>query len=311
METPLISIIIPVYNAQLYINEAIESVIQQSYNNIQIIITDDGSTDNSVAIIKALNDQRIEIYETQKNEGQANRLNFGIEKAKGDFICIMHADDVMVSTKLEKQLKFLLQNPQIGICGCNILLMGTQSGEIKYPQFDQECKNMLLSAPPFAHSAILAKKEVFSNLNTVYYQHLVPAEDYDLWVRLATQNTFANIQEPLLKYRIHAQQIGTLKKDREAIVLSEIRKKIISLFFKINEKRDIDICFKTLFGSEKENISYSLYGIKLMWKQNKKLKFFSSSKLKGRFKHLLYLVFKNIPVHNRMLLVCSDRKSVV
>ncbi|MBL0358837.1 MAG: glycosyltransferase [Chitinophagaceae bacterium] len=292
MKQPLISVIIPVYNAQLFLQEAIESVIHQTYKNLQIIITDDGSTDNSVSIARQLRDERIEIYVAAANQGQAHQLNLGISKATGEFICIMHADDIMNIDKLDKQYEFLLNNPTVGICGCNLTLTGSKTGEVQYPEYDQQCKDMLLSAPPFAHSAVLARKQVFENHYPVYSQHLVPAEDYDLWVRLARTNVYANIQEPLLQYRIHPEQIGTLKKDKEEIVLTEIRKKIIARCFEIKNDDEIDKCFNTIYATASSDADDTLHCIQLLWNRNKKIKFFSAAVLKGRLKHVLLITMK-------------------
>jgi glycosyltransferase involved in cell wall biosynthesis len=303
---PLISVVIPVYNAGLFLKEAIESVLQQTYKNLQIIITDDGSTDNSVFVAKQFKDERIEIYVAPVNQGQAYQLNLGIKKAKGEFICIMHADDIMNISKLEKQYNFLLKNPAIGICGCNLNLTGGKSGEVKYPEHDQQCKDMLLSAPPFAHSAVLLRKQVLENLTPVYYQHLVPAEDYDLWVRLAGKTLYGNIQEPLLQYRIHPEQIGVLKKDKEETVLAEIRRKLIASCFEISNEDEISRCFNTVYNNTFTQVDEMLQSIQVLWERNKKINIFSTAVLKGRLKHLLYITMIKIPVSRRVGILFSS-----
>lgn len=112
MNMPLISIIMPVYNAECYLNQAISSCLNQSYQNIELILIDDGSVDKSIEIINNIinKDNRVKLFFTPTNQGPATARNIGLEKAQGDYITFLDSDDFIANDKLEKQLNFMLQN---------------------------------------------------------------------------------------------------------------------------------------------------------------------------------------------------------
>ncbi|HHV6902569.1 TPA: glycosyltransferase family 2 protein, partial [Haemophilus influenzae] len=112
MNMPLISIIMPVYNAECYLNQAILSCLNQSYQNIELILIDDGSTDKSIEIINNIinKDKRVKLFFTSTNQGSAAARNIGLGKAQGDYITFLDSDDFIANDKLEKQLNFMLQN---------------------------------------------------------------------------------------------------------------------------------------------------------------------------------------------------------
>jgi glycosyltransferase involved in cell wall biosynthesis len=285
----LVSVIIPTYNAQFYIKEAVLSILEQSYDNLQILILDDGSTDDTVSLIRSFNDSRIEIHCSTQNWGQAFQLNLGISLAKGEFIAIMHADDIALKDKLLKQIEFLNRHPLIGVCGCFVNLFGDKYGIWSYPESNQSCKNMLLNSVPFAHSTVVIRSSVIKQLNCLYEQDMVPAEDYDLWIKLATKTEFANLQEPLLNYRIHQNQIGHTENDKLENVFIEIRKRLIKSFFKIENEQQINGCLMALYYyesvTETKNVTDA---ISFLWKKNKETQFFSDSFFKGRLRHIVY-----------------------
>lgn len=277
----------PAYNSELFLQEAVESVLNQTYQNLQVLILDDGSTDNTVAIAKQFTDPRIEVLASPVNRGQAHQLNLGILKAEGDFICIMHSDDIMHEQRIQQQYDFLCANPSIGLCGANIQLIGEANEICVYPFSNQQCRNMLLSANPFAHSAVFFRKIILADIEQPYSQDMVPAEDYDLWVRLAVTTRFGNLQEVLLDYRIHPNQIGQTKKDREADLLLQIRRKIITDLFAVKGQVQSQTCLEVLYvNTAKFSLNETVQAIDILWTNNMRTGFFEQKVLRGRLKHI-------------------------
>ena len=184
----LVSVILPVYNAQKYLEEAIESIINQTYTNFEFIIIDDGSGDNSLNIINKYQkqDSRILVI-TRENKGLVYTLNEGINQAKGKYIARMDADDISLSNRFEKQIE-LLENSNIDICGCHYLLVDEYNninGLNLTPLSHEMCFLSLASKVPFAHPSVMIRKEFLDKNNLKYGQseHKI-AEDFDLWMRM-------------------------------------------------------------------------------------------------------------------------------
>jgi glycosyltransferase involved in cell wall biosynthesis len=185
--------------------------------NWELIIINDGSTDNSHQIItdfiqKLTN--KVQYFHLETNKGLPYCLNLGIQHAKGEYIARMDADDVMMEKRLQKQITFLEQNSNIGLVGSptiDINEYGNRIGMIDVPLSDKDIKNALPFFCSIIHGTILIRKKILAN--GVYYRNLYRyAEDYDLWFRLANITQFANLPEPLIKRRIHNQQITFSKK---------------------------------------------------------------------------------------------------
>src|SRR5690606_28917246 len=113
MREPLVTVFMPVYNSEQYIREALESILNQTYQNLDILLVDDGSTDRSVEIIKSYQDTRIRLIQNEKNMGIPYTRNVGLKEAKGKYIAIMDSDDIAVSNRIERQIQYLETNPHI------------------------------------------------------------------------------------------------------------------------------------------------------------------------------------------------------
>lgn len=304
---PLISVIIPTHNAEKFIREAVESIIRQTYSHLQILILDDASSDATLSIVEKLADPRIEIYRSSVNKGQSYQLNLGIAHSKGDYISVMHADDAAKSDKLEKQIEFLNDHPEVGICGCHVNLIGDKKGLWTYPLHSRQCKDMLLNTPPFAHPAVLIRKNVLDKIPSPYDLQMVAAEDYDLWVRLATVTEFGNVQEALLNYRIHPQQISQVRKVQEDQAVFEIRIRLVGRFFRIEDREQIRLAVKAVYYPEDVSTAQVIASIALLWKQNKKFAFFTRSCLRGTFRHRLFEAFSATPFSKRLRILLTSK----
>ncbi len=214
MPSLLVSIVLPVYNCEKYITECLESIVTQTYKNWELIIVDDGSTDRSAIVIDWYIIKKINNINFVKipHRGFTNCLNFAISLAKGKYIARMDADDIMLPTRLEKQVIFLKQHPHIGILGTNAYEIN-ENGEIfsilKKPEGDFNIKKAFSYDCPILHPSVMMHKSLFDN-NSYDECNLVP-EDYELWIRLKDVTMFENLQEPLIKKRKHLSQMTYFK----------------------------------------------------------------------------------------------------
>jgi glycosyltransferase involved in cell wall biosynthesis len=204
-QNPLISVVMPAYNSEKTVGEAIKSVLKQTYRNFEFIIVDDGSTDRSLEIIKiyARKDRRIKILHNKKNEGIAKTRNYGIKKSKGKYIAVQDSDDISSPRRFEKQVDFLEKNPDVGVVGSFIEIFDN-SKKIrdirKYPKEDKKLREMIFFVCPIAQPSTMIRKETLEKVG-LYDKKYPLSEDIDLWFRIGEKYKFSNIQEVLLKYR--------------------------------------------------------------------------------------------------------------
>lgn len=219
MSNPLVSVILPCYNAEKFIEASIASIISQTYSNLEIIAIDDSSTDNTFSILQILskNDNRIKILHNEKNAGLVFSLNKGIVNAKGKYIARMDADDISLPQRIEKQIKFMEQHTDVALCGSGYLIINSENketGKISLPSENEEIKAALLFTNAFAHPTVVIRKEILERCG-LYEEGLVPAEDYELWIRIAENYKIANIPAYLLKYRVHESNLTLTKKENQ------------------------------------------------------------------------------------------------
>jgi glycosyltransferase involved in cell wall biosynthesis len=199
----LISVILPVYNAEKYLQEAIASILQQSYRHFELLVLNDGSTDGSEAIVKTFSDPRI-VYVYHQNMGLAATLNKGIQLAQGEYIARHDNDDVSDAERLGKQLAFLQANPDVVLLGTAAEIIdenGKSTGRFHHhPNSNADLKWALLFNNPFVHSSVMFKKTAAVACGA-YSTDKNYFEDYHLWSCLAAQGQLANLSDCLLKYR--------------------------------------------------------------------------------------------------------------
>lgn len=203
---PIISVVLPVYNGDKYIKDAVTSVLNQTFKNFELIIINDGSTDNSLSIIKRImkEDKRIKLID-RHNRGLVFSLNEGISLARGEFIVRMDADDICLPTRFEKQFKFM-ESYNIDLCGSWIQPFEGDKylGVRKYPEKHGDIVISSIFYCPFAHPSTMIRSIVFRSLK---YEDEI-AEDYNLWCNIILNgHKVANLPEVLLKYRNHEEQI--------------------------------------------------------------------------------------------------------
>lgn len=234
---PLISVIMPAYNAEKYIAESIESILNQTFRNFELIILDDASSDKTKEIVLsyAQNDSRIVYVEKQNNNGPATLRNEGISLSKGTFIALNDADDISEVTRFEKQISVFNEQPNVGVCGSWMLNFGENIEPYVFeaPEQPIDIKLTFLSFDCLANSSAMFRKSCVENIE--YKKEYVPAEDYKLWSEVIVNHDFYIIQEPLLRYRLHENNISKTKAENIAISDLKIKSELFQKIFDLKE----------------------------------------------------------------------------
>ncbi|WP_103567464.1 glycosyltransferase family 2 protein [Campylobacter concisus] len=216
-KNPVVSVVMSVYNAEKYLDDAIQSILKQTYKNFEFVIINDGSNDRSLEIIKKYkNEDDHIILISRENRGLISSLNEGIAKARGEYIARMDADDISLPFRIEKQLQVMEHDKNIVVCGSWINIFGENINEkvARYFEHDKQIKANLLVSCCFAHPSVMIRKDALTNNNILYDERFKNAEDYYLWTQLAKVGKFYNIPEILLKYRFLETSITRLS-DRD------------------------------------------------------------------------------------------------
>ena len=206
IKSPSITVLMPVYNGFKYLDEAMKSILNQTFQNYEFIIIDDGSTDDSVKIIKSYDDNRIRLVENRNNLGQSETLNKGLSLTRGKYIARMDQDDISMPERLKKQFEFMENNSDVDVCGSWLQLMGKYNGILELETKSEKIKINLLTNENLAHPTVMIRNRTLVKYDLNYNPAYSVAQDYDLWVRMFEFCSFANIPEALIKYRMHDNQ---------------------------------------------------------------------------------------------------------
>ena len=205
----------PVYNAELYLREAIESILNQTFTDFEFLIINDGSTDSSKDIIVSYQDSRIRYVENESNLKLIATLNRGIDLAKGTYIARMDADDISMPDRLEKQVYFLENHSEYVSCSSWVETFkeNEKSNFIKYEENHELIRIKSLYQNHFCHGASLFRKDVVKALNLRFENKFIHAEDYYFFVKLSEKGKLYNIQETLLRVRQHDSNVSILSRN--------------------------------------------------------------------------------------------------
>ena len=215
MDTPpKITVLLPVYNCELYIQTAIESIMNQTFTDFELLIIDDASTDGTVSILKNIMDPRIQLIQKSKNSGYTNSLNYGLKIAKGEYIARMDADDISHPERFAQQLAYLDTNPEVVVCGTTYKIVGNDK-KIMLPELHEAIKIGLLWGNCISHPTVMIRKKIIEDFSIRYDTSKEPAEDYDLWVRILSFGKLHNLQEVLLEYRLYGNQVSRKRAEEQ------------------------------------------------------------------------------------------------
>jgi len=209
MTEPLLSVIMPVYNAERYVKQAIFSILDQSYKNLEFIIIDDGSTDKSLQVIESIRDDRIKLVKSGTNKGQIYTRNLGLQLAEGDYISQFDADDIAYPDKFKKQISFLERNKEIGMLGAWVKFIdkngNRMKGGWKLKAKPEIIPSIMLFKNYFLQSTVVYRKDCIKMFS--YREGFEVAEDYMIWLEIIEQFKCWNLQEYLVDYRIHSESV--------------------------------------------------------------------------------------------------------
>lgn len=194
IKQPLVTVLMPVYNGEKYLSEAIESILKQTYSNFEFLIIDDGSTDKSAQIISVFKskDRRIRVITHKRNKGLGDSLNEGISRSKGEFIARMDADDISLTDRLMEQVKIMLRQKNISLVGTRYAVIDQKGQFVRVEQSllsNELLKKVILFRSPFCHGSVMIRKHLLTlEKYSLQKKHF---EDYDLWARLSRITDFS------------------------------------------------------------------------------------------------------------------------
>jgi glycosyltransferase involved in cell wall biosynthesis len=220
MSSPLISVVMSVRNGDRFLSEAVDSILDQSVQDFEFIIINDGSTDRTALILDSYqhSDVRLRVYH-QENRGLIASLNHGCALARGKYIARMDADDVANGDRLLWQIDFMENHSEIGVIGGAVEFIdveGASMGISVNPTKDHQIKEAMRDGCPFWHPTVLMRKSVLESV-AGYRKQVIDAEDCDLWLRIAERSELANLETVVLKYRIHPCQVSSTKCRQQAL----------------------------------------------------------------------------------------------
>src|SRR5579872_759837 len=229
---PAISVVLPVYNGALFLREAVQSIFAQHHADFELIAIDDGSTDDSYAILESFRDPRLRLYQNPANLGMATSFNIGFALARGEFVARMDADDIAEPQRLGTQFAFMRAQPDIVVCGSDVTVFGMITSISDVPAGDGDIKAQFVAAAgnilnptAFLRRQFLIDHHIRANPN--YYA----CNDLALWIDCMRMGArFANIKAPLLRYRTHPQN-ASLKQEINRRDVNRILTTLLAYYF--------------------------------------------------------------------------------
>jgi glycosyltransferase involved in cell wall biosynthesis len=212
---PEVSVIMPVRNAAAFVEEAARSILSQTFRDLELIVIDDCSSDESAEIVDAIRDNRVRLFRNDRHTGLAGTLNKAFEYVTGRYVARMDADDISLPRRIETQVEFLNSHADIGVCGSWAFCMEPRREYLLTWPIGPKCvRAFMLFGNPLAHPTVCIRTEAIRKSSFRFDETFRTAQDYDLWQRMADDVAMDNIPQPLLRYRIH--QASTTQSTRPA-----------------------------------------------------------------------------------------------
>ncbi|MDO8793583.1 MAG: glycosyltransferase family 2 protein [Vicinamibacterales bacterium] len=223
LASPRIAVILPVYNAEAYVAEAIRSVLEQTYTDFRLIVIDDGSTDRSLQIVNGFSDPRVQLIRLAANQGLVSALNTGIAESASELIARMDADDVCLPGRFERQVAFLDAHPNVMICGTWTEVFGTQTCVRRPPSDPRRIQARLFFGFAMDHPSIMLRRAFLERHDLGYREEYRHVEDVDLFVRASACGDLANVPEVLLRTRAHDTEISAIHVNEQVDTEARLR----------------------------------------------------------------------------------------
>ncbi|MCS6822061.1 MAG: glycosyltransferase [Microscillaceae bacterium] len=295
---PKVSVILPFYNAEKYLAQAIESILNQSYHNFELLLLNDGSQDNSLEIATRFQskDNRIQIYSHATNLGLIPSLNTLLKKVSPEtkYIARMDADDWCHTDRLKKQVAFLENNPHFVGCGSNMAYVDVEGNLLQNSNLPQNYPEILvlsLFTIPFCHPSILVKKSFWLNTqnNFFYLSNFPYAEDYELFSRMLLQGAFCNLPEVLYFYRRHTESICYQHSDLQLNSLKLIYQQNLQRLDLLPTERELALHYQLTRNYKAESfleIKHIHDWLNKLWQANQRKKIYPNQELWQTIKNI-------------------------
>jgi glycosyltransferase involved in cell wall biosynthesis len=290
---PRLTVLMPTYNVAQWVDEAIQSVLNQTYSDFELLVVDDGSSDDTIAHIKAIDDKRIRIAAFPDNVGLADNLNRGLDLINTELVARMDGDDIAEPDWLETGIKTLDTHPDIDICSFGFQFFGTKTSLVRFPELHDDSMAQML----FGCTVIVPvlRRRVFTDNNLRCRTDTFPAEDYSLWAHAYRVAKVYNVQRTLFHYRTHPTQISTARREAQIKKSNEVRLLMLEWLnpdFSDDEKRYfLDIFVPCKIENRKDIESLNLFADLLVNKNTQG--HYSTDALRRKFKsHLAYGVLE-------------------
>jgi glycosyltransferase involved in cell wall biosynthesis len=206
--SPRVTVLMPVYNAAPHLLEAVNSILTGSFADLELLAIDDGSTDESLEILRSIADPRLRVVRNSGNQGVIATLNRGLDLAEGDFVARMDADDISMPDRLARQVAFMEANPEIGLSGTWARTFGARPARIiRLPLSSIEIDTQLFAFNALCHPTVILRRNLFAEHDLRYATDARHGEDLDLWMRASNYFGLANLRVVGLRYRMHAGQV--------------------------------------------------------------------------------------------------------
>lgn len=309
---PLVTVLMCVYNSETYLREAIESILNQSFKEFEFLIINDASIDRSLEIIKHYDNTRIKIIQNSENIGLTKSLNKGLKAAEGKYIARMDADDISHPQRLERQVKFMEEHPEVGICGTWFQLIGQQERIIKHPVDHQDILTFMFKNNGIGHPTAFIRKDLFIEQHLFYDENYTAAQDYDLWVRASQKIRLANIPEVLVKYRVHSSQVSIAKLQQQRYFAFKARCPLIYSLVEQLPDKALSL-YKDLLTSsirfKPEEVKLIVQLINKMIYTNAVQKLYNQTMLHGIFFEQYRMLVSRIE-YNNFASICALKQSI-
>ena len=248
---PRVTVLMPMRDAAQFLRAAMQSILTQTEGDVEFLVIDDGSGDDSLEIASSLADDRTRIVADGRHLGLVARLNQGLDMANTEFVARMDADDIAVRQRLARQLAYMDANPDVTICGSwYTAFRGERTvWRARLPENHERLRALSLFASPFAHPTVMIRRRPFDAAGLRYDDAMETAEDYDLWERAGARVRLANVPEFLLSYRVHGSQVSAMHRERQRTVSDRVRRRALERYGIDFDDEDLalqsDIAFQT------------------------------------------------------------------
>jgi glycosyltransferase involved in cell wall biosynthesis len=315
----LISIIMPAFNVEKYIKESVFSVLNQSYKNIELLIFDDGSSDNTISEISKFHDSRIKLFKGNINLGAAKARNYLLSKSKGDFVAFLDSDDICLKHRFKDCISYFENNPEIELIGARTILIDENSKKYSFVKsFEsfnyKDVEADLFFNNTFSLSTVIIRRSILQYI--IFDERFEPAEDYELFSRISGIVKMENINKCLVKYRISSNSLSFTKRDKLKGVFNLIGERafqklnievtperislhnefLISGYFEVCQLDDSIIFYSLIVKKNKEFKTFNELSLLKAIRKNWFLKCMYSSKKNGILS--LFYFWSKFPFHD-------------